>query len=301
MLRLRIWARAIRLKFLLASIVAVTNGIVISFAQLHTVDVWFAACTYVGVISLHASVDLLNDFFDYKSQIDLMTKRTPFSGGTGVLPEGLLKPKSVYRAGVMFLITGVLIGFYLMLVRGWLIGPLVMFAGISTYFYSTKITKAGLGEAFLIVKGTAIVLGSYYVQTTYMAISPLYVGIVLGTLSASVLYVNAFPDLEADSKGGRKSLTVRFGVEKASKFYPFFPIAVFTLIPAGVILGVLPVTALASVIALPSYIQVSRLLKNSDFKNSSELIPTLAKNALAARTVGLVLALSFIIRGFGLA
>ncbi|MCL4436792.1 MAG: prenyltransferase [Thaumarchaeota archaeon] len=301
MLSLRVWARAVRLKFLTASIVAVTNGIVIAFSQQHTVDIWFAAYTFVGVISLHASVDLLNDFFDYKSKIDLMTSRTPFSGGTGVLPEGLLQPKSVYRAGVTFLIIGVLMGLYLMLVRSWLIGPLVMFAGLSTYFYSTKITKAGLGEVFLIVKGTAIVLGSYYVQTTSMAISPLYVGVVLGILSASVLYVNAFPDLEADRSGGRKSLTVRLGAEKASRFYPCFPIAVFTLIPVGVLLGLLPILALASVVALPSFGQVSLLLKKTDFKKISEITPTLAKNALAARTVGVVLALSFIIRGLGLA
>jgi 1,4-dihydroxy-2-naphthoate octaprenyltransferase len=301
MLRLKVWSRAVRLKFLTASIVAVTNGIVISFSQLHTLDIWLAACTYVGVIALHASVDLLNDYFDYKSEIDLMTKRTPFSGGTGVLPEGLLEPRSVYRAGVACLIIGILIGIYLMLMRGWIIGLLVLFAGVSTYFYSTKITGAGLGEVFLVIKGTAIVLGSYYVQTTILAVPPLYVGIVLGLLSASVLYVNAFPDIEADRKGGRKSLIVRFGVAKASRFYSFFPIMVFTLIPAGVLLGILPIPALVSLTVLPLFGQVSKLLKNSNFQNISELAPTMAKNALAARTVGLVLALSFIIRGLGLA
>ena len=100
------WVRVIRVRLLTSSLVAVTNGLAISWSVFHVFNIAYAVLTYVGVLSLHASVDILNDYFDYKSKIDLMTKGTPFSGGTRVLPEGLLKPHSVYKMGMFFLDRG---------------------------------------------------------------------------------------------------------------------------------------------------------------------------------------------------
>ena len=101
-----LWLRAIRIRFLFASIIAVINGLAISFWKNGSFDINYALLTCGGVICLHASVDLLNDYWDYKRGIDKVTKRTKFSGGTGVLPENLLKPKTVYCAGIFFLLLG---------------------------------------------------------------------------------------------------------------------------------------------------------------------------------------------------
>ena len=103
---LSVWLRAIRIKFLLASVIAVSLGLSLSWYAGYSIDIFHALLTFAGVISLHASVDLLNDYWDFKRGIDTKTKRTKMSGGTGVLPEGLLKPKSVYLVGIGFLILG---------------------------------------------------------------------------------------------------------------------------------------------------------------------------------------------------
>ena len=91
---LSVWLRAIRIKFLLASVIAVSLGLSLAWYSGHSINIIHAILTFAGVISLHASVDLLNDYWDFKRGIDTKTKRTKMSGGTGVLPEGLLKPKS---------------------------------------------------------------------------------------------------------------------------------------------------------------------------------------------------------------
>ena len=103
-----------------------------------------AILTFAGVISLHASVDLLNDYWDFKRGIDTKTKRTKMSGGTGVLPEGLLKPKSVYFVGIGFLILGGNhwnLFCYNIWNNHWID---LRFAILSVYFYSTKIVNWGL-------------------------------------------------------------------------------------------------------------------------------------------------------------
>jgi len=82
-----VWLRIIRIKFLLASVIGITVGILFSFYSFQEFNLLSAILTYIGVIFLHASVDILNDYWDYKRGIDTITKRTKYSGGTGVLPE----------------------------------------------------------------------------------------------------------------------------------------------------------------------------------------------------------------------
>ena len=163
---LSVWLRAIRIKFLLASVIAVSLGLSVTWWHSGVIDIFQAVLTMGGVIALHASVDLLNDYWDFKRGIDTKTKRTPMSGGTGVLPEGLLKPKSVYNAGILFLVIGGLIGGYFVVLHGIVIGVILAFAIMSIYFYSTKIVNWGLAEVFVAVKGTLIVMGTYYIQNS---------------------------------------------------------------------------------------------------------------------------------------
>ena len=150
------WARAIRIRFLLASVIAVSNGLAISFWKTGSIDPLYAALTYVGVVFLHASVDLLNDYWDHRRGIDNLTTRTKFSGGTGVLPEKLLTPKAVYSAGLVFLILGASVGAYFVAVRGITIAVILGFAVVAIYFYSTSIVNSGLGEFFVAIKGAMI-------------------------------------------------------------------------------------------------------------------------------------------------
>src|ERR687896_2560156 len=98
-----IWLRAIRIRFLFASIIAVINGLTVSFWKYGAFDITYAILTCGSVICLHASVDLLNDYWDYRRGIDKVTKRTKFSGGSGVITEKLLSPKTVYRTPILFL------------------------------------------------------------------------------------------------------------------------------------------------------------------------------------------------------
>ncbi|GAI31321.1 unnamed protein product, partial [marine sediment metagenome] len=56
---------------------------------------------FIGLLLAHISVNVLNDYFDYRSGIDLEAKRTPFSGGSGILPAGLLKPGQVLWLGLV--------------------------------------------------------------------------------------------------------------------------------------------------------------------------------------------------------
>ena len=189
-----VWLRIIRIRFLLASVIAVSLGLAINWWQTGNIEIFDAILIMCGVLSLHASVDLLNDYWDFKRGIDTVTQRTKMSGGTGVLPEGLLKPKQVYAAGIIFLLVGAAIGTYFVFTDGIIIGLILAFAVLSVYFYSTKIVDWGLAEIFIVIKGTMIVIGTYFIQTTEITESAVLGGIVVGTLSSFVLFITSFPD-----------------------------------------------------------------------------------------------------------
>ena len=288
------WLRAIRIRFLLASVIAVSNGLAIAYWKTGTIDPLYAVLTYIGVIFLHASVDLLNDYWDHRRGIDSATTRTKFSGGTGVLPENLLTPKAVYAAGVVFLILGASIGAYFVAIRGITIAVILGFAVVAIYFYSTSIVNAGLGELFVGIKGAMIVLGTFYVQSATIEPAALYVGAIVGILSATVLFVNSFPDFEADRSKGRRTLVILVGKNKAASAFPVFIIAAYTMMVAGIFLGFTKTYSLATLSSIPFAVKSAMSLRKRD-QGEAKLVSAMSSAVTYSRFTGFLLALSLLL------
>jgi len=291
---LSVWFRVIRIRFLLASVIAVSVGLALNWWQNSSIDLLDALLTFAGVMALHASVDLLNDFWDFKRGIDTKTKRTKMSGGTGVLPEGLLKPSSVYRAGIMFLFIGSLIGAYFVITDGILIAIILGFAILSIYFYSTKIVDSGLGEFFVAVKGSMIVIGTFFIQSGQINVESILGGIIVGSLSALVLFIASFPDHDADKSKGRKTLVITAGKEKASKLFWIFPLISYSVIILGISSSLFPLSSLISFLGMPLMIK-SGLGLQKNYNNVENLVPFMSSTLLFSRITGALFVLSLLI------
>tara|TARA_Y100000389_G_C17419440_1_gene495789 strand:- start:222 stop:1160 length:939 start_codon:yes stop_codon:yes gene_type:complete len=293
-LMISVWLRVIRVRFLLASIIAVSVGLALHWSQNGSLDYFDVILTFAGVLALHASVDLLNDYWDFKRGIDTKTTRTKMSGGTGVLPEGLLKPSSVYRAGVVFLIIGSLIGSYFVIMDGILIAIILGFAILSIYFYSTKIVDSGLGEFFVAVKGSMIVMGTFFIQSGEVTVESILAGIVIGTLSSLVLFIASFPDHDADKSKGRKTLVIVVGKEKAIKLFWLFPLVSYVVILIGVSVNLFPFLSLISLLSFPLMIK-SGLGLQKNYDAIDNLVPFMSSTLQFSRLTGILFALSFLI------
>jgi 1,4-dihydroxy-2-naphthoate octaprenyltransferase len=293
-LMISVWLRVIRVRFLLASIIAVSVGLALHWSQNGSIDYLDIILTFAGVLALHASVDLLNDYWDFKRGIDTKTTRTKMSGGTGVLPEGLLKPSSVYRAGVLFLIIGSLIGSYFVITNGILIAIILGFAILSIYFYSTKIVDSGLGEFFVAVKGSMIVIGTFFIQSGEVTVESILAGIVIGTLSSLVLFIASFPDHDADKSKGRKTLVIVVGKEKAIKLFWLFPLVSYVIILIGVSVNLFPFLSLISLLSFPLMIK-SGLGLQKNYDAIDNLVPFMSSTLQFSRLTGILFALSFLI------
>nr|AIE99798.1 UbiA prenyltransferase (menA) [uncultured marine thaumarchaeote KM3_11_E10] len=289
-----VWLRVIRIRFLLASVIAVSLGLAINWWHTGNIEIFDAILTMCGVLALHASVDLLNDYWDFKRGIDTTTQRTKMSGGTGVLPEGLLKPKQVYAAGIIFLIAGAAIGAYFVFTDGIIIGLILAFAVLSVYFYSTKIVDWGLAEIFIVIKGTMIVIGTYFIQTTQITESAVLGGIVVGTLSSFVLFITSFPDHDADKAKGRKTLVINLGKQKACSLFWVFPIIFYSVSIFAIIIEVFPIYCLIILSTIPLVIKFGKKLKQN-YEKLDKLLPIMSSTLVFSRVTGILLVVGFLL------
>lgn len=289
------WARVVRLRFVLSSIIAVLLGVSIVYYDTAVTNASFTILILTGVVFLHFSIDLLNDYWDYIKGIDTITKRTKFSGGTGVLPSGLLKAKHVYIAGLLFLILGSLIGIYFIVLRGPLIGVILGIAVFSVYTYSSKLVYNGLGEIFVTVKSALIAFGTYYVLTNSVEFVPFYNGVILGVLSSCVLLVTSFPDFDADKSKGRKTLAINLGKEHALTLFPVLLITPYIMIILGIVLNLVVIYSLICFISLP-YVYKAMIGMRSTAPEG--VIGAMQSTLIFARITGSMLAISYLVAAF---
>ena len=255
-----------------------------------------AVLAFVGILLAHISVNVLNDYFDYKSGVDLETKRTPFSGGSGILPTRLLTPKQVLWFGLIALLLDVPIGIYFLIIRGWALLPILLIAVICIFLYSPFILKLrwpewspGLGM------GTLPVLGAYFVQTGAYTLPAILASIPSGILVHNLLLLNEFPDVEADKKAGRKTLPITMGQGKAAIVYSVMTIIVYLWIIGGVVTRLMPVFSLIALLTLPLAIKAIR--GAFQYQDPGKLIPAMGNNVFVVLLTQLLLGIGYILGG----
>lgn len=291
-MRLKIWFLETRPQFLLLSLVLVLLGTAIAWNENYFNWSKFILST-LGLLLAHASVNILNDYFDYKSGIDLSTTRTPFSGGSGILVQGFLEPTGVYRFGVGCLLVALPIGIYLTLISGWKLLPLIILGGLVIYFYTSFLTKWLIGELWAgLGLGTLPVLGTYFIQTGEYSLDAFIASLAPGFLTANLLFLNEFPDIEADKKGGRFHLVIALGTRRASRLYAGLMVITYVCIIGGVISQTMPALSLIALFSIPFALKAIRItLKHHN--NIQELIPALKTNVLTILSTDALLALAY--------
>jgi len=294
-LKLKIWFLETRPHFLLLSVALAFLGTCIAWYD-GAFHLGFALLAFLGLLLTHISVNVLNDYFDYRSGIDLETKRTPFSGGSGILPAALLTPGQVFWLGTGSFLLAIPIGVYFVVTRGWLLLPLLVVAAVCVLLYTPFILKtrwpewaAGLGL------GTLPVLGVYFVQTATYTLPAVVASIPSGILVHNLLFLNEFPDVEADKKAGRKTSPITMGTAKAGVVYSILTVAVYLWIVGGVVAGQMPVLSLIALLTLPFAIKaIQGALKPQEM---SRLVPAMANNVLVVLLTQLLLGIGYILAG----
>ncbi|MBS7619299.1 prenyltransferase [Candidatus Bathyarchaeota archaeon] len=257
-MNLKIWFKETRPHFLLITPLIYSIGLAQAYIDGYF-NVFYAVIGLIGALLAHISVNVINDYFDFKSGLDLRTRRTPFSGGSGILPAGLLNARDVYFFSLSCLTLDLVIGLYFIHVKGLMLLPLVLTAALTIYFYTPHLSRWMVGEFFTGLNfGPLLVLGSYFIQSGAYSLNALAAGVIPGILIGCLLFLNEFPDVEADKEVGRMNLVIRFGLRPASRMYAALITMMYVWIFVSILLRLMPVSASLIYLTLPLALKTIR-------------------------------------------
>ncbi len=286
----------VRLPFLVLPPACVLLGVGTAVWTQGSINALYVVLAFVGAVAAHISVNALNEYFDFRSGLDLRTERTPFSGGSGTLPASPEMERPALTIGLVALAITAVIGLYFLTVWGWALLPLGLLGFVVVAAYTPWLTRSpllcllapGLGFGLLMVMGTDFVLTGSYTWTAFVA------SLVPTFLVSDLLLLNQFPDVEADESVGRRHFPIVAGRRTSSLIYGAFLLLAYLSIVVGVVLGLLPVASLLGlltlIIAVPTAINVYRHAENLE-----KLVPLMGINVLLTVVTPVLVAIGLLV------
>ena len=243
--------QSLRPPFLLLTPVCVFLGIAVAITDYPSVQLQLLWPVFILALSAHGAVNALNEYLDFKSGLDEITQRTPFSGGSGAL---VAQPGAINRVLILVLIClGLTIssGLYLVYLRGiellWagVVGVTIILA------YTRIINRMPLlclmtpGFAF----GPLMTGGTYWVLTGQLNWHVMLVSLPVFFMVNNLLLINQIPDVEADAQVGRRTFPIVFGIECTLKVYLLF--AALTTVSAAYVVFAYQLAWLILILLVP--------------------------------------------------
>lgn len=262
-MRLGVYIRAARVPFLTGSLMPVALAGALACWQGAWEGSFYFFITALGVVGLHSGGNLINDYYDSFGSDPINRYITPFSGGSRVIQNGELSAETVRNLAYACMGMGVACGLVLMYYGRPYVALLGLFGLAAAYLYSAspvQLMSKGWGELVIFLAfGPVLTLGSYYAITGQMIPKAFYVGYPLAFLITAILWINEFPDLEADTAVAKQHLVARLGLQRSRYVYAALMMIPFLSLPFLMEIFDLPGHLFAGLVALPLAVRAVRL------------------------------------------
>ncbi len=231
----------------------------------------YAIFALIGVTFLHLSMNLFDDYFDYKKKgVEIRNKMS--AGGVraridkcAYITESGTTLKQLLFVSVLFGMIALIFGLIIFIKQGYPILIIAISSGILGISYSAnplKFSYRGFGELIIaIIFGPLLMSGVFYASSGEMNPAVWYISIPIGLLVANIAYTHDIMDFDADIAVGKKTLAVIINNKK----WILIISGCFILIPylfiiIGVIFSQLSPWLLLTLITLPQAITLIYLL-----------------------------------------
>ncbi|MDR3353014.1 MAG: prenyltransferase [Zoogloeaceae bacterium] len=254
-----------------------------------------ALATIFFALLAHGGINVINDYYDALNGSDAANRERifPFTGGSRFIQNGVLSRSRMGLFGYALLFVVVLAGLWLV----WFSGPELFWIGLAGLFFGwaysappLQLMCRGWGEPAIVAGWTLIAAGADFVQRGQIALLPWLAGLPFALLVANILYINQFPDRQADALVGKRTLIVRLGPESAAWGYLLIALLAYGVILCMVVKSILPMCAAAGLLALPLSLAAARELI-AHASTPARLSGAIKRTIIAANSSGLLLAL----------
>jgi 1,4-dihydroxy-2-naphthoate octaprenyltransferase len=263
-----IYLRAARLPFLTGSLFPVAVAAALAYLLDHTFNFLRFGLTALGVAALQCGANLINDYYDSFGSDPLNRNVTPFSGGSRVIQNGQMSPGAVRTLAYALFALGVGCGLALIyLGRPWvaLIGLMGLAAAFCYSASPVQLMSGGLGEGLIFLAfGPLLSWGAYYVQTGKFALVGAVVSLPLAFLITAIIWINEFPDFDADLAAAKRHLVARLGLKLSRWVYAGLMLAPFLSLFVLMEIFRLPDLIVAGLMPLPLALRALRIVLRTD-------------------------------------
>ncbi len=299
---MRLWWRAFRFHYTSASFMPGILGGMIAWTVEKEFHPGYFLLVMLGLLLNHVALNLTDDYYDFRHLVDAFDSHgNPYSGGSGMLSKGLIRPESMRNVFILFYLFAIGIGIGLGILRGFLVFLLLIFGFFCAFFYTAPPVRfgyRGLGEvAQLLCFGPGIGLGAYYVQTQRVSWEAFWGTLPFGIMLFSMITINEIPDYFEDRKGGKLNLVARLGREKGVRLFIVSLLSAYTSILIGVILKKIPPLGIIAFLTFPIAYKTISILK-SRYQEPVRLAPANLGMICTHNFTAILLVFAYLVEGF---
>jgi len=266
MRRLGAFVRLARPAFLLGGFAGFGLGVAVARFDGYALDWRAYVFGQMLVTSFHLMVHFANDYFDQAT--DALATRTPWSGGSGVLPEGALPAWVALAAARVCAAIGLAATLGAALGGNPVLGLLGVAIAAFAWAYSApplRLLARGLGEIDAIVVVALLVpLAGYATFAHALGAHALLATLPGACAMFAMMLTVEIPDVAADAASGKRNLVVRWGVAIAAIAARTFASSAVLLVllvgsmvfaaPPLAFVAVIPPAIVATALAAPQYV-----------------------------------------------
>ncbi|MDR0604284.1 MAG: prenyltransferase [Bacteroidales bacterium] len=206
----------------------------------------YSILAITGVVFLHLSMNLFDDYFDYKNHDvkirNALAGNKTFSrvGKCSYLVSKEASLRELFFVATLFLLFATVLGGIIFLNRGIFILYLMLIGGILGITYSAKpfcLSYRGLGELTVgIMFGPLLMTGVFYASCGDYMPSVGIVSVSVGLLVVNILFTHSILDYHPDKYVRKKTLAVLIKSTKVQFIFScFFTLSPFVLIVYGIV------------------------------------------------------------------
>jgi 1,4-dihydroxy-2-naphthoate polyprenyltransferase len=189
------------------------------------------ACLLISLL-LQIGANFANDLFDHERGTDTADRLGP----TRVTAAGLVTPPQMRWATAVVFALALLLGLYLVWLRGWPVLGLGLALVILALAYTGGPFPYGyhaLGDVFVFLTfGVAAVCGTYYALSATLTPTIAWASVAPGLLIVNILVVNNTRDIPTDTVANKRTLAVVLGRKAMLSEYRLCLLGAY-LVPLG--------------------------------------------------------------------
>lgn len=288
----RIWWQLTRPHTLTAAFAPVFLGTMIALPYGSLNFPLFIAMLTASIL-IQMATNMFNEYYDFKRGLD--TVHSIGIGGT-IVRNGV-KPKTVLNLAFLLYGISMLIGIYICMSTSWMLAIVGLISMAIGYYYTGgpyPIAYTPFGELFSgVFMGMLLILIAFYIQTSTVTVEAVLLSIPSMLLVAAIMLANNIRDIEEDTVGGRKTLSIIVGRYNAVTILLLFFAVSYVWIVLLILFGQLTPWALLVFLSVKKPMKAVTIFRQ--YVQPLQVMPAMKETAVTNTVFGLLLGIGLLL------